>query len=196
MNTDTKSHIRGLPTVKFTEDGERFTIRPMTHADGPALLEFFVQVPERDRRYLKEDVGSPDVVEKWARELDFSRVIPLLAVIGERVIGDATLHLSRSPARMHVGEMRVVVHPRYRGQGVGRHLMLKIAEVATDLGIEKLVFEIVENAEDAARHTAQSMHFVPAAVLTSHVKDVDGTYRSVVILEADVQKAANVSVVF
>jgi L-amino acid N-acyltransferase YncA len=182
--------IPGYPTVELTEDGEQITIRPMQPHDEKALLEFFRRIPEEDRFYLKEDVTSPQVIKQWAERLDYSRALPLLAFKGNRIIADGTLHHRRAKARKHVGEVRVVVDPEFRNRGVGRGLMRKLVEIAKDKGVEKLAFEVVADKEEAARHTAQVLGFVPVAVLRGHVRDIDGRPHDLVIMELRVSDVA------
>ncbi len=183
MTTTVTYPIPGYPTVQLTEDGEEITIRPMLPTDKDALLDFFRRIPEEDRFYLKEDVTSPRVIEQWARNLDYSRALPLLAIMDGRIIADGTLHHRRAGARKHIGEVRVVVDPEYRNRGVGRGLLRKLVEIARDQRLEKLMFEVVADAEEAARHTAQLMGFSSVAVLPGHVKDYCGVSHDLVILE-------------
>ncbi len=135
--------LTGFPTVLLTSESEEYGVRPMESGDAQALLEFFRRVPEDDRYYLKEDVTSPEVIERWCEELDHRRVIPLVATRGDRIIGDATLHRSRSMARRHVADVRVVVDPEYRNRGVGRGLLRCPGDVAGRSDVARLRFEVV-----------------------------------------------------
>lgn len=193
MTTAVVYPIPGYPTVRLMEDGEPMTIRPMLPTDGDALLDFFRGIPEEDRFFLKEDVTSPRVIQQWARNLDYSRALPLLAMKDGRIIGDGTLHHRRAGARKHIGEVRIVVDPEYRNRGVGRGLLHKLAEIANDKGLERLIFEVVADKEEAARHTAQLLGFAPIAVLPNHVRDYCGVSHDLVILELRVVDALEAS---
>ncbi|MCY4654432.1 MAG: GNAT family protein [Dehalococcoidia bacterium] len=173
----------GYPTVRLTSESEEFGVRPMESDDSQALLEFFNRVPEDDRYYLKEDVTSPAVIERWCEELDYHRVIPLIATKGDRIIGDATLHRSRSTARCHVADIRVVVDPEYRNKGVGRVLLRSLGDVAHQSDILRLRFEIVAGREEPARRTALALGFVPVAALPDYIRDSDGTLHDLLIMD-------------
>jgi L-amino acid N-acyltransferase YncA len=175
--------IPGFPTVSLTADGAQMTIRPMVPEDQEALLDFFCRIPAVDRFYLKDEVADPKTMERWAQTLDYSRVLPLLALLDDKIVGDGTLHHHRAGARQHVGEVRAVVDPAYRNRGVGRGLLHKLIDLAGDQGLKKLMFEVVADTEQAARHTAQVLGFVPVAVLSAHVRDLAGTAHDLLILE-------------
>jgi L-amino acid N-acyltransferase YncA len=159
------------------------TIRPMVPEDQDALLDFFCRIPAEDRFYLKDEVTDPKTMERWAQTLDYSRALPLLALLDGKIVGDGTLHHHRAGARQHVGEVRVVVDPAYRNRGVGRGLLHKLIDLAGDQGLKKLMFEVVADTEQAARHTAQVLGFVPVAVLSAHVRDLSGNAHDLLIME-------------
>ncbi len=81
----------------------------------------------------------------------------------------------------------MLVHPQHRDQGVARTLLRELTQIASDRGLEKLVFEVVAGIEESARHIAQIVGFVPIGSLRNHVRDIDGTAHDLVILELDVK---------
>jgi GNAT superfamily N-acetyltransferase len=64
-------------------------------------------------------VSKREVIEAWARELDYEKVLPLLAVVGDNIVGDATLHRRKAGWTSHVGKVRIVIDKDYRGKGLG-----------------------------------------------------------------------------
>jgi len=158
----------------------------MVPADKEGLLDFFKRIPEEDRFFLKEDVTDATVIERWADSLDYTRVIPLLGEHNGKIIADGTLHRSRAGARKHIGEIRIVVDPAYRNRGVGRSLLHKLAELAKDRDIEKVMFELVADTEEAARRTATIQGFMPVAHLRNHIRDTRGNTHDLIIMELDI----------
>ena len=57
-------------------------VRPLQAGDKVHLLDFFKRIPEEERFYLKENVTSPEVIQAWTANIDFGRVIPILALTG------------------------------------------------------------------------------------------------------------------
>ena len=183
MATTTMYPVPGYPTMYLTEDRLQMTIRPMVPADKDELLAFFRRIPPEDRFNLKEDVTDPTILKRWAETLDYRRVLPLLAIFEGHIVGDGTLHHRRAGARQHIGEVRVVVDPAYRNRGVGKGLLHKLIDIAGDKGLKQLMFEVIADTEEVARHTAQALGFVPVALLPGHVLDARGTPHDVIIME-------------
>lgn len=176
----------GFPTVVLTKDGQRVTVRLMRPEDKEALVAFFRRISEEDLMYLKDDVTSPEVIDGWTTQVDYRRVVPLVALVGDRIVADATLHLRRPLARRHVGEVRLVVDPEYRNIGLGRGLLRLLTELAADKGIERLLFELVVTKEEAAMHTSRLIGYEPIAILINHAKDLKGAPKDVYLMELDV----------
>jgi GNAT superfamily N-acetyltransferase len=180
--------LSAYPRTVTLNDKSTVVVKPMTVQDAQALQVFFLHVPERDRYYLKEDVTAPRVIERWARELDYDRALPLLAWKGSQVVANAALIRRRSGARRHNGEIRVVVDPAYRNRGLGSRLIQELLEIAQDSGLERVIFELVADEEDQAIRTAQRLGFVTLATLSNYVRDSQGRLHNLVILEMPLGK--------
>lgn len=182
------SALRAYPKELTLSDGITITLKPMISGDADALLQFFSRVPPEDRHFLKEDVTSPEVINRWAQELDYRRVLPLLCWVDGRVVADASLHRHRSGAREHTGEVRIVVDSDYRNLGLGTALLRELASVANEEGIEHLFLEAVADKEDAAIRAAEYIGFVRAGVLRGFAKDLGGHPRDLILMEMPLGK--------
>lgn len=171
------------PKAVVLRDNTRITLRPLGAEDKVRLLQFFQRVPQEERHYLKDDVVSPEVIREWTSNISWQRVIPIVALAGEDIVADGTLHRSRAPARRHIGEIRVVVDPAYREKGLGSRMIRELVDVAADLGQHKVIFELVDRREKAAITAARMMGFSEAGVLQEGVKDYWGNYQDLVTLE-------------
>ena len=114
MVVSTTYPIPGYPTVHLTNGGVQITIRPMVPEDGDDLLDFFQRIPAEDRFYLKEDVTDPKVIARWAEGVDYTRALPLLAIMDNKIVADATLHRSRAGARRAFVILRISPVCRYQ----------------------------------------------------------------------------------
>lgn len=176
------------PKTISLRDGVQVTIRPMAPDDEQALLDFFLRLSEEDRFYLKDDVVAPGVIASWARQLDYERVLPLLALVDGRVVADATLHRRRGGARRHIGEVRVTVDPTFRGRGLGSAILHELLEYAYRVELESLVFELVADEQEEAMDAARRSGFVESARIVNHVKDMKGNLHDLVIMRMPLGK--------
>ena len=176
-------NIEAYPKTILLRDETRVELRPLEEADKLRLLQFFERIPEAERFYLKENVTAPEVIKTWTANIDFERVIPIVALAGDRIIADATLHRSRAPARRHIGEFRVVVDPAYREVGLGSRIIRELFEIAVELGLYKVSFELVAHREKAAILAAERAGFREVATLKGRIRDLWGNYQDLVVLE-------------
>ncbi len=175
--------LEGYPKSFTLNDGVEVQLRPLISSDSTALLSLFQQVPEEDLYYLKDTVTDPEVIRGWTNDISLERVIPIEALHGDRVIADATLHRSRVFARNHIGEVRVVVDPEYRGKGLGRRLMREMLDIAAELDLYRVVMELVPEREAAAIDVAESMGFQRVSTLPGRIRDYSGSYNDLTVLE-------------
>ncbi len=168
------------------KDGTKVLLRSMVAEDQDALYEFFKGVARDVALYLRDDVSSRFVVEKWAKNLDYEKTLPILAIEDDAIIADATLNRRRSGWKHHLGTVRIFVHRDYRNVGLG-HLMIKeIVDVAYKLGIEKLIAE-VPDLNTAAIHAFNRAGFYRAALIPNMVKDRENMPVDIMVMMKDVR---------
>ncbi len=188
LDMDTPALLRKFPRVATLNDGQQVTIRPLHPDDDTALHQFFLRVPEEDRFYLNNDVTAPEVIQEFTDNISLDVAIPLVAVSGDKIIADSTLHRSRRASRRHVGELRIVVDPEYRGRGLGARLIDELIQLGVDLGLERVVFELVDRREMPAIQAAKAAGFEEVAVLEGRVRDMYGIMQDLVILELPLEE--------
>jgi len=169
------------PKEIVLKDGTLVTLRPLELNDADLLVTFFQGIPAQERWYLRHDVTDPAVVRSWATNIDYERVIPIVALRDEQIIGDATLHRHRHGSSVHVGEVRLVIAPAVRAKRLGTWMMLDLIQLATSLGLEKLIAEI-PGSETAVIRALRHLDFVREAVIPELHKDVDGNAYDLVIM--------------
>ena len=125
-------------------DGLRVLIRPLTKTDKEQLLKLFAGAPQEDLDYFRSDASEPQIVASWCDELDYSQVFPLVAVINENIIGDATLHIGSGYSR-HVGWVRLYLNREFRRRGVGGLMLSGLIDVARKIGLQQLMAEVAMN---------------------------------------------------
>lgn len=158
-------------------------VRPLTAEHTAALEAFFRRVPESDLNSFAEDVLAPGLVQEWLADTRGRRAV---AVDGEpddggvQVVGYVAV-LPLVGWSDHVGSVRVVVDPASRGRGVGRELARHGLLTGLQLGLAKLVVEVVVDAVPAIG-MFEGLGFEPEALLKDHVRDRAGELRDLVVL--------------
>lgn len=125
-------------------DGARVLLRPMQTTDREGLSGLFSEVPQEDLRFLRQRVTDPAVVLRWFDDFDLGRVFPLLALVNDRIVGDATLHLGQGPQR-HLAWMRIYVAPEFRQRGVARMMVESLTDIARKMGLQQILAEVTSN---------------------------------------------------
>lgn len=169
-----------------TKDNLEITLRQMVKDDEPELIKFFQKLPETDRMYLRDDVSKPETIKKWVKNLNYERVFPVLAFLGEQIIGDATLHRENFGWKQHIGEIRIVIAPDFRKKGIGIILAREIYYLALKIGLKKLIAEMMADQIDAIK-VFDRLGFVQEAVLSEHVIDAKGKLHNLVIMTNNVE---------
>lgn len=178
--------LKDYPKKERLKNGNEVLLRPMHKEDYQALHNFFSSLPLEDRLFLKEDVGNPEVINTWIKNLDYSRIIPILAEINGIIIGDATLHLRQFGWSRHAGEIRVVTDAKFRRQGLGLLLTREIFLLAVRLKLEKIVAEMTDT-QGSAINIFKTLGFKQEAVLKDYVMDLTGKKHNLVIMTHDVE---------
>jgi RimJ/RimL family protein N-acetyltransferase len=174
-----------FPKTIELKDGSRVCLRPLQSADEEALRAFFHRLSPEDRQFLKEDVLRPEIVHAWCHAPDFERVLPLLAEHEGRIVGDATLHRQPAGWKRHVGEIRVVTDPFFRRRGLASALARELFYIALQLGLDKMVAEVVAD-QVAAITVFEKLGFRREARLARQVVDLHGKRRDLILLTTDI----------
>ncbi|MGB5991665.1 MAG: GNAT family N-acetyltransferase [Desulfobacterales bacterium] len=170
------------------KDGTKILLRPMVTEDQDALYTFFKAVPKEDARYLRDDVASKLLVEKWAKNLEYTRTLPILALKNGSIIADATLNRRRFGWKWHLGTVRLFVHKDYRKVGLGQLMIEEIADIAYKLELEKLIAE-VPDINISAINAFTKAGFYRVATIPNLVKDRENSPLDVVVMIKDIRPA-------
>src|ERR1700692_1150970 len=177
MNT---SEMRSYPLHIATEAGD-IEFRMMGPADEAAVLDFARKLPGHVLLCVPRNISEPKVLAAWIKEIERGSITSLLAVKSGRVVGCGTIVRDPHSWSPHVGEIRMVVSPDVRGQGVGRALSQETFALALGAGLEKLSVQMTVD-QQAAITLFESLGFKAEALLHDHVRDVGGKKHDIVVL--------------
>jgi acetyltransferase len=158
-------------------DGARVLFRPLTTDDRKGLIDLYANVSPEDLRYMRHKVDDSQVVDKWVTELDYDRVLPVVAVVGDRIAGNATLHFFEGPSR-HRAEVRIFLAKEIRRRGVGSRMLQALIDLAKRRNIFMIEAQII-NDQATTIKAFQKLGFELKCVLDDYFFLPDGELRDV-----------------
>src|SRR5512135_170034 len=178
---------REYPKDVKLKDGSTVTLKPFERKDKEALFTFFQRLPEGDRIFLKDNVADPAVIERWATELNYDRIFPLLAWKGNDIVADATLHKNLGGWMKHGGTIRIGVAKDFHRKGMGSVLANELFLHALKSGLEKVVAEMMES-QPGAKRVFEKLGFKLEATFRGHVRDQIGVRHDLLVLTKDLEE--------
>jgi GNAT superfamily N-acetyltransferase len=178
------------PQEAALRDGRRVIIRPFTGDDVEALFEFFQELPLSTRRLAWDRIEDRRLVESWGRNVDYGKVFPLLAVDGQRIVADATLHRREGGPLRLVGRVKWLIDAEYRGAGLGTLLVNNFIDHARANGLRHLTCMLINDTEADAVDTLRTLGFDEFR-MPGYGADPDGNRHDMVKLVMDLQPSQN-----
>jgi ribosomal protein S18 acetylase RimI-like enzyme len=181
MSFNIELELQKFPKVVTLKDGKKATLRPLRRDDEKDFHRLFQGIPEPERMFIKHRVTDLEVIHDWCRNIDYGRNLPMVALIGGKIIGDATLHQQLGGWKRHIGRVSVLVHPDFRGRGLARALVGEIIEIARGAGLEKVEAEFIGEQEAAIKMFAM-LGFSQLLRLEDYVKDMQAITHDYVLM--------------
>jgi L-amino acid N-acyltransferase YncA len=169
--------FREMVTLK---DGAYILLRPMGADDEKHLIEYYSAVSDEDLRYFRDHVKDPNIIHDWCDNLNYEKVLPLLALAKDRVVGSASLHFFEGPKR-HVGEVRLFLSKDYRKRGLGMKMIRALIDLARKNGLGVLYCEVIADMSKVVKAFEQ-LGFKPQATLDDFFMFPDGDCTDMVIM--------------
>jgi len=165
--------------------GADVEIARMTAADRSALVAFVAALPPQDLLFVRRDLAHPKVLDAWMRSLESGQMTSLVARNAGAMVGCTAIVVDELSWSKHVGELRVLVSPEWRGRGLGRVLIQECFAQALERGLKKLIAQMTLD-QRAAVAVFEELGFRAEALLAGHVADRDGRLHDLVLLSHDV----------
>lgn len=163
-------------------NGQRLMFRFLTAQDREGLLRLFLEAPEEDTRFLKQDVKNPKLIEYWINNINYQKVLPLVAVNLEdnAIVADATLHRGKHSSK-HIGEIRIFVSRPFRNQGLGSLMLDELINLARLENLQLLKAEIIVDHKGVLK-AFKSKGFELKCILDDYFLRKDGMTHDVALL--------------
>ena len=170
-----------FPQIAVLRDGRKVLIRPFASQDTDGLFDFFQKLPLETRKFAWDDISNLALIERWARSIDYSKALPLLALDGSTIVADATLHRRHGGPLRHVGRIKWLIGEAYRGQGLGTTFVNQFITIAREDGLRQLTCMLIADAEVDAIRTLSELGF-SRYVIPGYGADPDGQAHDMVKL--------------
>ncbi len=177
MLADYLTTYRNLITLK---DGARVLLRPLVAEDRKRLIDMFAAASPEDTKYLRDPITDAETVGRWVDQLDYARVVPLVAVVQDRLVGDATLHFRKGPAR-HMGELRIFLAKDFRRRGLGTHMLRALVDLGRKASLHLLAAEVAADQVKVIQ-AFQHVGFQPQCTFEDAFMLPDGSTTNKVVL--------------
>jgi RimJ/RimL family protein N-acetyltransferase len=174
------------PKTVRLRDGTEVTLRKLGLDDLERSHRFFLSLPEEDRLSLRLD---PTHIENFRVRLEPSDAQDhwrVIALAGDEIVAEATLHQPRYGWTRHTGELRCVVSPDCQGKGLGSILFAEIYQEATRRRIERL-YGLVLREQQAAMRISEKLGFRAELVLSDHLRAPGGELQDVVVMTVNIR---------
>ena len=159
----------------------------MRAGDQQAMLEFARSLPEEDLLFLQVDITQEAVVSTWVRLIEEGRRFTVLLMHEGVLAGYCSLARQNVLWTRHMGEIRLIVNPRFRGAGLGAILAREILDVAPDAALRRIVAQMPRH-QAGARAMFRKLGFNLESMLADWVIDRAGETHDLVILAYDVPR--------
>ena len=161
-------------------DERSVTIRPLSEDDYAALLAFGAALPQDDLLYLENDFQNPDIIRRLVNASAAENWRQVVAVADGEIVGYTAVR--RMPGwSSHVADIHLTVSDGWRRSGLGTAMAQAIFDAARDLGVNKVIVEMMER-QNAGRAIFERLGFRVEGTLSAHVRDRHGQRHNLLIL--------------
>jgi len=127
------------------KNGLEVFLRPELSEDTDLLWEMFSTLSKSSLDNLIPPF-TRERIESWTREIDYSKNLPILALIREgereRIIGSATLSFHTQEIYLHKGDVGIAVHDDYQNLGLGTAMVKHLLEIAKAKPLKKVSLRV------------------------------------------------------
>lgn len=161
-------------------NGAEVELRPLDEQDRDRLLSFGASLPVEDVLYLEDDYHSPEIITRLVNASHAENWRQVVAVGNGEIVGYSAVR--RLPGwSSHVGDIRLLIHPDWRRCGLGTGLAQTIFDAARDLGVDKVIVEMLDT-QNSGKEIFERLGFRVEGVLTDHAHDRQGQRRDMLVL--------------
>jgi RimJ/RimL family protein N-acetyltransferase len=161
------------------KDGTSVLLRPEVPTDLEMLWKMYSTLSDKSLKFLPNPF-TRERVESWIENLNYDRVLPILAVVEEnskeKIVAGATLAFSQVEVFKHKAEFGITVHDDYQDRGLGTALTKHMIEIARSKGLKKISLTVVTENSRAIRVYEKCGFRIEGRLEKDHYNYITGEY--------------------
>jgi ribosomal protein S18 acetylase RimI-like enzyme len=169
------------PAAVTLRNGQTVTIRMLGERDHAALLAFGRGLPPDDWQYMREDMQNPDIITRLVNAHAASNWRQIVAEAHDGTIAGYSAVRLLPGWSNHVADIRLIVGEGWRRSGLGRALAPTIFEAARDLGVSKVIVEMLAE-QQAGQAIFERLGFHVEGRLVNHARDRNNQRHDLLIM--------------
>jgi len=170
-----------MEKIEALKDGTKVLIRDQTLDDLDILMDFYLALPDQDRRYLRVDVTDLDVVKQRLELSKGGYLFRRGALDNDKIVATGALEIFPDAWRKHQGEIRVIVAEEFRRKGLGMIMMRELYLMALEKEVELLVTRQLR-PQIAARNICRKLGFREELMVPDYLHDLTGATQDMVLM--------------
>jgi len=175
-----------MEKIEALKDGAKVLIRDQTLDDLDILMDFYLALPDEDRRYLRVDVTDRDVVKQRLELAKGGCLFRRGALDNDKIVATGALEIFPDAWRKHQGEIRVIVAEEFRRKGLGMIMMRELYLMAREKEVELLVTRQLR-PQIAARNICRKLGFREELMVPDYLHDLTGATQDMVLMACDMK---------
>ncbi len=126
------------PKSFLSKEKLEFLIRPRKKSDKILLQNFFKYIPKDDLIIYNQDAADFQNIEDWFIDDLYTKDLELITLHKKDIVAKGTIH-SEGIYWENAAELKVIVKPEYRGQGIGSFVFNLLIYEIFERNIQKVI---------------------------------------------------------
>ena len=175
-----------MEKIETLKDGTKVTIKELKPENLDQLMQFYLELPLEDRKYLRFDVTDRKIIAKRLKRIESGDDIRIAAWLGDKIIASGVIELSGLAWSKHQGEIRVMIARPFQHRGLGMIMIRELFFIAVQNNLE-IITAMMMRPQVGAQHIFNKLGFREVMILPDYLKDIEGTTQDMIIMTCNVK---------
>jgi len=175
-----------MEKIETLKDGTKITIKELKPENLDQLMQFYMELPLEDRKYLRFDVTDRKIIAKRLKRIESGDDIRIAAWLGDKIIASGVIELSGLAWSKHQGEIRVMIARPFQHRGLGMIMIRELFFIAVQNNLERIT-AMMMRPQVGAQHIFRKLGFREEMLLPDYLKDLEGTTQDMIIMTCNVK---------